>query len=386
MFSIRDRRRKSIRFRLMLDIGTILVVACVFNYLLVRLIYQGILERENSKKSELIANIAVKQAQSINENSHGLLSNVIQTLDMENELPVIKEKLKQIQVFTSKFKELIVLDVNGIGTGLYQDYYDLRDTTIIKKVEQNESISFNVLVQDDVPYIVFGQSITNSFGETVGILLGIRELEVFFDQITAVSGGEIYFVGNSLGDGFMSVGPKGTEERIKILSKNLGIQKLFEKQPIEGKDYTIQTQKGAYNVQVNYGKIEGTELMLGVVSCANEITGILNDFKKAMLIGMIIVISGGLMIMYMVTSSVVSRLSNMSKHIECNIENEVIEPLPEELLKNEDEIGELARGMNQLESQLEDMLTSVKESMDYMNNKVSLLNAMNDNDMDKDMD
>ena len=369
MLDIRDRRKKSIRFKLMLDIGLILIIACVFNYLLVRFIYQGILEKQNSEKTELVANVAVKQAQLINENSHGLLNNIIEILGIDDEPSAMREKLKQIEIFTSKFKDIIILDVNGIGTGIYQNYYDLRDSGIVKNFENNKQISFNIFEHEGIPYIVFGQMVRDSFGEIRYILLGIEEVEVFFDQIIAVSGGEICFVGNRSGDGFMSVGKKGTVNRIRMLRKDYGIQQLFQKNLIEGKDYNTETERGNRSIKVNYGKIEGTEWLLGVISSSNEIGAIMKDFQVAMLIGMLIVISAGMTIVYIITSSVVRRITNISNYIEENIESEFGETLPEELLKNEDEIGKLAKEIKRLQDVMDDMFAAIKESVDYLNDR-----------------
>ena len=369
MLGIRDRRKKSIRFKLMLDIGLILIIACVFNYLLVKFIYQGILEKQNSEKKELVANVAVKQAQLINENAHGLLNNIIGILDIDDERSAIRKKLKQIEMFTSEFKDIIVLDVNGIGTGIYQDYYDLRDSGIIKNFESNKQISFNIFEQEGIPYVVFGQLIRDSSREIKYILLGIQEVEVFCDQIIEVSGGEICFVGNSSGDGFMSVDKKGTVNRIRMLYKDHGIQQLFKKELIEGKDYNIETERNSHSININYGKIEGTEWLLGIINSSNEMCVIMKNFQQAMLIGMVIVISVGMTIVYIITSSVVRRITHISNYIEMNIESEFRETLPEELLKNEDEIGKLAKEIKRLKDVMDDMLATIKESVDYLNDR-----------------
>lgn len=374
MFSIKERRNKSIRFRLMLDIGIILIFGCIFNYVLVRFIYQEILLSQVNEKKQIVAHAAIQQAQLINQNAHGLLSNIIQIFDIDDTSSDITEKLKHVEVFTSRFKDVVIVDLDGKGIGISRKKYDLSDSDIIQKALKGEQISFEVLEHNNELYIAFGQVITNNVENKKGILLGIQNIDMFFHQITNVSGGEICFVGNAVGDGFMVSGNKGTIDDITVLSDDIGIQNLFETSIMDGENYAIKANDNKYYYEINYGKILGTDWMLGIISYNNEIGTILTDFRSAMFVGTVVSIAIGLVLIYFITSSIVQRITNISKYIEENIENEFKEPIPKELLANEDEIGKLARGMKQLEEVVREMLCSVKDSVDYLNDKVNFMN------------
>lgn len=380
MFSVRIQRRKSIKFRLVVDIGMIFLVMSIFNYFLVKTICQQILKEQEHKKIEIVSNAAVQQAYLINQDAHSLLSNINEILNIEDEGHVTKLKLEQIKVFVSKFKDVILLDMHGKGIGIYQEKYDLSDTPLIKKVLNEENISFNILEHKGEPYIVFGQVIKDISGEVQGILLGVQVVELFFNQITQVSGGEVCFVGNSAGDGFVAVGRNGSAEGIKGLNKDQSIQSLFDKGIIEGEDYVLDNRLNNCSLKGNYGKIYGTDWLLGVIRCTNEIDTALKDINVAMIVGMIVSSIIVIITIYFIASSIVKRIINISDYIEGNIESEFKEPIPKELLKDEDEIGQLVRELKRLREVLKEMLVTVKGSVDYLNDKINLISKENKED------
>nr|WP_302596601.1 hypothetical protein [uncultured Cellulosilyticum sp.] len=97
----------------------------------------------------------------------------------------------------------------------------------------------------------------------------------------------------------------------------------------------------------------------------------MKTFNIAMLIGMITAIVIGLIIVYLIASSIAKRMQHIVSHLEETIKSEFKESVPTELLENEDEIGSIAREMKHLEDKMAEMLISIKESINYLNDRLS---------------
>lgn len=95
-----------------------------------------------------------------------------------------------------------------------------------------------------------------------------------------------------------------------------------------------------------------------------------------MIIGTIVVIMIGLFGAYLIATSVVKRILDIVEYLDGSIKNEFKESVPLELVENEDELGTIAKQMKYLENQISEMLASIKESIDYLNDKMS---TMSDN-------
>ena len=61
MFDIRKKRRKSIKTRLLIDIGVLIIGICIVNYIAVILIYKDILDNKESTKAQIVINAASSQ-------------------------------------------------------------------------------------------------------------------------------------------------------------------------------------------------------------------------------------------------------------------------------------------------------------------------------------
>lgn len=375
MIGIIEKRRKSIRSRLIIDLGFVLIGCCIFNYILVSFIYANLLNREELAKSEIVANAAITHAEQFVKNSDSIMKNITKIAVLQDSQMTLEDKIKRFEGYASPFYDISIVEPDG--KGMDSDYisFDLKGTKVFEDVLRGEYKTFDILSDGRNCYIVLLRPVKDSEGQLQSIAMGIHRIEDFFEEIRQISSGEVCFLANGYGEVIAAISDGNEAVKVESIYNDQKIKELFKKGIIYGKEYNRELKDELLKTQfnLNYKMINDSQWLLGVINNRNGNLANLKEFKTAMFLGTIIVISLGLIVIYFSANSISKKMQEIANYLGDTIENEFKDPVPMKLLQHEDEIGNIAREIKHLEDEMSEMLQSIKESINYLNDKENFI-------------
>ncbi len=371
MLNIRKKRRKSIKTRLLIDIGVLIIGICIINYFTVMFIYKDILDKKESTKAQIVVNAAISQVEYSVYDADAFIENLLKCDFMNDEHLSAKDKADRLIDYISPFYDIGIVDLDGEGATGEGVPFQVKDKEMLDKIINGQKGQFDLLEYDNESFILFFRAITGQNGKKQGAVIGVVRAEEALKQIIKSSSGQICFIANK--DGSVFVGARQyNEERILAIQNSINTKELFDKDLVTGKQYKA-TIKDLYlneEVDINYGVLGETGWVLGVVNNREDDNISMMQVKTSMIVGMGIVILFAFASIYLTANSLTKRILYIASHVHRTVKSEFQETMPVELLQKEDELGEMAREMQKLEEEVSNMLVNVKDSIDYLNEKV----------------
>ena len=370
MLKIRETRKKSIKGRLIIDFSSILIGICIFNYLLLSCIYQDVIYKKDNEKSIVVTNAALTQAKLLIKNSEDMMNHLMKMDILYDETITLEEKLDYIEVYADAFYDIGIISSNKIGLSIKSGELDLRNNKTVEKAFNKQMSTFDLIRYKDELYISIVRPITNESGEIVSLLLGVNYIEEFLDQIIEVSASEVCFIATLSKDVVMYKGTHPSIAKSSVTYNDEKLKKLLTHKMQWGEEYTVEAEDKETNIvyELNYGVLDESELVLGVINQSERNSEIIS-FRIALITSMFFAIVIGLIGIYIIANSLVKRMLNIANHLGGTIDSEFQETMPIELLENEDELGVIAKELKRLEDEIGATLDSIKDSLDYLNDK-----------------
>lgn len=371
MLNIRKKRRKSIKTRLLIDIGVLIIGICIINYFTVMFIYKDILDKKESTKAQIVVNAAISQVEYSVYDADAFIENLLKCDFMNDEHLSAKDKADRLIDYISPFYDIGIVDLDGEGVTGEGVPFQVKDKEMLDKIINGQKGKFDLLEYDNESFILFFRAITGQNGKKQGAVIGVVRAEEALKQIIKSSSGQICFIANKAGNVFVGA-RQYNEERILAIQNSINPKELFDKDLVAGKQYKT-TIKDLYlneEVDINYGVLGETGWVLGVVNNREDDNMSMMQVKTSMIVGMGIVIFFAFASIYLTANSITKRILYIASHVHRTVKSEFQEAMPVELLQKEDELGEMAREMQKLEEEVSNMLVNIKDSIDYLNEKV----------------
>lgn len=368
MLKIKGIRKRSIKAKLVIDFGAILIGICVFSYFFVSYIYQSILNEKEQDKIQVVTNAATTQIQLVIRNSLMILENVENFNSLTAKELSVEEKVKKLEGYESPFYEIAILNIDGTGSSINKHTLDISGQPDFKESVREKKDVINILKYQDRFHLAFFKPVLDEVGDVSYVLLGVRPIESIFKQILKASSSAVCFITSKDGQSIFEVSDNDNISSLNVVSDFRN--ELFQSAPQANKEYikVVNDRKTKESIEIRYSIIGNTEWILGTINSKAQVYTDVIAFKKAMIIGMSIMIILGLVLVYISANAMTKRMRGMITYLEHNIKNEFKDSIPNELLENEDEIGTLAKELKNLEGEMQETLETIKESMDYINN------------------
>ena len=371
MLNIRKKRRKRIKTRVLIDIGILIIGICIINYFTVMFIYKDILDKKESTKAQIVVNAAISQVEYSVYDADAFIENLLKCDFMNDELLSAKDKADRLIDYISPFYDIGIVDLDGEGATGEGVAFQVKNKEMLENIINGEKRQFDLLEYDNQSFILFFRAITAQNGKKQGAVIGVVKAEEALKQIIKSSSGQICFIANK--DGSVFVGARqDNQERILAIQNSINTKELFDKDLVVGKQYKTNIKDSYLDemVDINYGVLGETGWVLGVVNNREDDNISMMQVKTSMIVGMGIVILFAFASIYLTANSITKRILYIASHVHRTVKSEFQEAMPVELLQKEDELGEMAREMQKLEEEVSNMLVNIKDSIDYLNEKV----------------
>lgn len=372
-----SKRRKSIQEKLGAYFAIIFIVGFVLNSYLAHAVCIEIFEKKLAKDLEHLTvdeakNVAMilkqkKEVIQLAAESMGFRDKALTTEEIKNCLKVMQEHLS--------FQDLAYIDLEG---NCYSASGELNHLSLSK--EYQEAKKGQLVITADLEMsskrvISIASPIRNKADEVIGVLLGIESIENF-EKLIQDSG---------LSDEFIIINEYSqivASSDIRIMHNALEEEEAAKSEAFQHvlKLY-YETKNGQSGTAHYKSDITGRDTFISFASITENLWIGLLKYKEDELV--IVKYLDYLMIAMTVITTIISVIivqwlvkgvSKGMKDITNNLDllghGEFEIPISEELLALDDELGDTARALNHVKCEMSDMLATIKECTDYMNNQM----------------
>lgn len=369
MLNISRLRKKSIKNKLLIDIGGILVGVCVISYLVICYILIDIIRKNEKEKADIMANAAIAQTRIMIDTVEDVMDNMAMMTVLQDKNVPIEKRMEAVKTSIPIKHEIALFNRNGDGITSTGERINVEEAPRFQQTLKDKMDAFDIVTYNKQSFIVILRPIRDEQSEIQSIILAYRRVEDFFDRIMQVSEGELCYMANDGGDVFWRSIDETGKSRSGAMSGVEDINKLFEEPLFREQQYVMKAQDtlSQQSMLLNYSLIGRSDWVIGIARQEKNIRDELIRFGYLIFLGMLVVIVIGMLIVYVIASSMVKRIDGIASHLDNTIRSEFREKLPPELLQNDDEIGKIAKQVKHLEDEVEEMLDSIKSSIDYLN-------------------
>jgi methyl-accepting chemotaxis protein len=297
------------------------------------------------------------------------LNKDIQSMDWELQKLALREFREQMD-----FLDIAIVGPDGLASYLDGTTAQLGDRAYIKKALQGEANVSDPLVSrvtGDV-VIMFAAPI-KSEGNIVGVLIGRRDGHTLTDIIRDIGFGErgYSYIINSKGTII------GHPDRDKVINQFNPIEEsksddsIIELATTISKALDEKTGIGTYTFEgrkviTGYSPIEGTDWIFNLVGYQDEVLKRIPVIKNEILITTLVSMVIGIFTVYLIGSTISKPIKMTVIQSEKLSNLDLTEDIPEKLLKNSDETGDLARSFKRLIDSLRDIIEKINNSSEQV--------------------
>lgn len=341
------KKRLSIKNKLVMYFGLILVIGFIVCGFVVNKIYTNMIE-ESALKS--LARLATDTADKINiilSEKQKEIEKLAAVSALADEEVSIEEKLSLITMFNEllDFKDIVLVDLDGNSYGANGLRSNIADSVAFEEVLKGKvSISTAVEGENEMLFSIAAPLISSN-GQVIGAVIGIESTESF-TYILAEAGMSDEFI---ILDSNSSIVAHSDKE---ILNDDMDEMKA------------LQEFKDVYYAPTNIG------WSIGVGSSRNEVLNTLQKFNVGLVTVIAFIIVIGLIAVYFVARQMANRVNEITNYLDTVAHGNFEQPIPENLLELEDEMGDAARALEGMKSEIEKMIGTIKQCTDYMNDQI----------------
>ncbi|MBE6069396.1 MAG: methyl-accepting chemotaxis protein [Clostridium lundense] len=293
----------------------------------------------------------------------------IQGMDWKIQKPVLQRQIKR-----TNFIDIAVVHLDG--TAYYSDgtISKLGDRDYIKKALSGETNISDLLVSGvtNEPVLMYATPIKNG-GKVVGALVGRRDgisLSNSSDDIGYGNEGYSYIIninGTVIGhpDREKVLNQYNPIEEAKNDESQKSVAALLEKALTEKTGISDYSFEGK-DLYAGYAPIEGTDWMLIITANQNEVLSAIPALQATNIIVTIVILLISIAITYLISNSMVKPIIATIQHSEKIANLDVTEDIPEIFLKKKDEIGALAKALQDIINSLREIISEISNSAEQV--------------------
>ncbi|MBU3108022.1 methyl-accepting chemotaxis protein [Clostridium gasigenes] len=323
---------------------------------------------------------------------------------INNELQILKtiaenENIKNINSFNDKgieilnseakrngFDSINLVNKKGDVISFKEQSLNVKDREHFKKaIEGKDNVSDPIKSKlDDKVKIFFAVPIKNG-NETIGVLYALKDASILSDiinDITFGKTGKAFMIakdGTTIAD-YDKEMVENQSNVIEMVKKDPELQELLE---VEQKMMAGEVGAGEYSYKgikktVGYAPVEGTGWSIGVDTDTEEVMEEINSLRKTIIIVTTILLSLGLILTIVISTSVVDNLKTIARYLTLLAKGDFTVPARGKYTLMKDEIGEISRAASTLQQNMKEMIEKVKNSAENIDTHSESLSAISE--------
>jgi len=297
------------------------------------------------------------------------LSDDIQSMNWAIQKPTLERQLQN-----SDFLDIGVIQMDGGVVFTDGTTANIGARTYVQKALAGESNISDVTVStiNGEVILVYAIPIERN-GRVVGALAGRRDGNTLSEMIADTKYGEngyAYMVNDEgtvvahinrdfVLDQFNPIVEKEENQEYQSLANLLEIA-------LQGNPGVSSYRFQGNDLYAGYAPIEGTNWNLIITANVDEVLGAVSTMKSSIFIIVAIILIMSIVFTYAVGTTIAKPIIQAVQHATHIANLDITQDVPKEFMKKQDEIGELARGLQNLTDNLRDILNEINSSSDQV--------------------
>lgn len=369
--------RLSIKDKLVIYFGLIMIVGFLICGLITNVVINDVIERKALTNLARLAKDTADKISIILDQKQLMIEQLSKLEGISDENKSVEEKL-EILIEANKvlqFTDLAIVDLEGNSYGADDMRMNIPDSEEFVIARQGRtSFSPAINIGDEV-YFTISVPIRNSSGEIISVLMGVENAEAFTYLLRQSGISDELMVLDSVGHMVMhsnqtifneAMSMEGTKDSPQYVEVYELYQKMLNGE--NGAFECARSEDGEENY-ISYAPI-GMGWSIVLVSYKDNVVKVIDDFNRILMIVIGSIIILGIGAVYFVARGIAARMNKITYYLDTVAHGDFEQSVPEALLELGDEVGDAARALDSMKSEIEDMLSIIKECTDYMNEQV----------------
>lgn len=369
--------RLSIKDKLVIYFGLIMSVGFLICGLITNVVINDVIERKALTNLARLAKDTADKISIILDQKQLMIEQLSKLEGISDENKSVEEKL-EILIEANKvlqFTDLAIVDLEGNSYGADDMRMNIPDSEEFVIARQGRtSFSPAINIGDEV-YFTISVPIRNSSGEIISVLMGVENAEAFTYLLRQSGISDELMVLDSVGHMVMhsnqtifneAMSMEGTKDSPQYVEVYELYQKMLNGE--NGAFECARPEDGEENY-ISYAPI-GMGWSIVLVSYKDNVVKVIDDFNRILMIVIGSIIILGIGAVYFVARGIAARMNKITYYLDTVAHGDFEQSVPEALLELGDEVGDAARALDSMKSEIEDMLSIIKECTDYMNEQV----------------
>ncbi|MEL1133745.1 methyl-accepting chemotaxis protein [Desulfitobacterium sp. THU1] len=365
---------KSIRTRLVVYFTILVLLSTVALGIVATLRASDALTVEGEEALVLLASDAAKLTESRLETQSTYLQMIasredIQTMDWQVQQPILKGQLAN-----TKFLDIGVVQMDGSVSYSDGSTNNLGDRDYVKKALNGELAISDIIISKVTNSLVLMYAAPiKKDGQVVGALVGRRDgdaLSLITDDTGYGENGYGYIIN---GKGVVVAHPDRDKvfsqfnpiEAVKEDQSQASVATLFEKMLADKQGVSEYSFNGG-DFYAGYAPIEGRDWIFVITASQNEVLAAIPTLRMSILFAAAIILLVSIGLVLIIGNSIAKPIVKVANHSEKIANLDVTHNVPEDLLKRQDEIGDLAKGFQVVTTSLREFISDVKASSEQV--------------------
>lgn len=291
---------------------------------------------------------------------------------IKDEYVSFEEKVKILneEVRRSGHRQMGISNKSGLLKLTGGTEVDIKDREYFKKVLSGKSnVTDPTISKDDGEMIVIYAVPIQNNGEITGALVALRdgnELSTFTNEIKFGNTGQAFML-NKNGTTIAHNNKDLVLNQVCIIenAKNDSSLKtlaaIHEKMAAGERSAGEYEYKGTYKY-IGYAPVKSTEWSIGIVVEKGEVLNELNTLTLYIIVGSLVFLTIGICIVLFISGSISKGIKASVEHLKLLASGDFTFEIPKKQLKREDELGQMAQGLNGMQSSITSMIQTIKDS------------------------
>ena len=374
--------KSSIKNKLVSYFSIILVVGLLVSIVVSNQICKSIIETDAMKHLE---GVALETADKVNL----ILNQKVQQLQQISSIPDIMDadvqmdqKMTIIKYLNTifEFKDIAFIDLQGNPYSIAGTVENIIDSISFKEVlEGKQNFSETLMVEGKMTFAI-KMPVMDRQGKVIGGLIALENIDIFSSVLES----------STIVDEYMMLDTKGriiAHSDEKILYEQMAMDEMPSHDEFNEVYEVYQTMlQGQQGVRLckkpetgeeNYLSYAPTHIgwSIALVQKQSHVLGVLGSLNVKLMGMMVILAVVGIMAVHYVAKSFANHVSEIAHCIDDVASGDFNRPVPEELLERKDEVGDVARALSTMKKELEEMLSTIRNCTDYMNEQMEDLTS-----------
>ena len=371
------RKRLSVKNKLVVCFGVILVIGSIVCSFVANKICKKIIEESALKNLARVATDAADKVNIILDEKQEKIKKLATVPELIDQNASIEKKLSIITTLNKflGFKDIALVDLSGNFYGADGLREKIADYIELDEVLKGKVISSSAIKLENETVFAIATPLISSDGQVIGAIIGIENVESFTYILTEAGISDEFMILDSTANMVIHSDEKilkdhKTMDEMKELSGFNDIYKVYQKMLAgeSGIDYCIKPETGEQNY-ISYAPIN-IGWSIALVSHSDEVLSALRAFNVGLLTVTTIIGTIGLIVMYFVARQMANRINEITHYVDTVAHGDFGQPISETLLELEDEMGDAARALEGMKSEIEEMIGTIKRCTDYMNDQM----------------